>query len=160
MRRWGWFLRGQLQVWIKQSFETRRHKFAYHPLAFWGSGRNDDNDSRVHNIRNTSLGKCFVALVSPSPGMFVVKETIQDCILGLRCAAKNGESSMRHLHMCQCNQLCWDRATASSMIIWALSGFDIHDNAQTCMQLGGGKLLSSSLHGDLKPQLTSAREWM
>lgn len=44
---------------------------------------------------------------------------------------------------------------ASTMIyirqnnIWAFSGFDIHDNAQTCIQLVGGKPLSSPLHRDI-----------
>lgn len=77
MRKWGWFLRGQLQVWIEQSLETWRHKFDYHLLTFWGSGippRNDNNDARVHNIRNGSHNKLYVALIFLSLGIFIRKE--------------------------------------------------------------------------------------
>lgn len=164
MRKWGWCLRGQLQVWIEQHLKLGRHKFDVHPLTFWGSEiqpRNDNNDAQVHNIWNRFHGKLYVALVFPSPGIFIRRRAR---LVAMR--RRNAESSMRHLPMCQVSWLYWACAMAPTVQsthraeFWFITGTKVctselvqDDNAQTCMQLVGGKLLSSPLHGDLKPQL-------
>ena len=131
-----WNLDGTSLMFIPWHFEDRRYS---QEMTTMTPGYTISDWNRFH-------GKLYVALVFPSPGIFIRRRAR---LVAMR--RRNGESSMRHLPMCQVSWLYWACAMAPTVQsthradFWFITCTKVctselvqDDNAQTCMQLVGG----------------------